>query len=516
MNLKSLQNYDNKWKEKYLLLLEEHKIQNKQAHTHEELLCKAVIRLTLATKGLDKQLDPYLDRVHRSVKSNLTYPQLQTDLDELIKAIQPLIRKKSPIKEDEAALLFDYLIRQYADKTSIQAINSVRQKYQANEFNSIDDLFSALLDATVEGHSAAMANLPGAQDLSGTIKTEAISDQLLLLLDNLNIPLELEEKAEQLKIRLQNFRAPDLLEPLLNDYVALFVSIKNHIRSEQKDIENFLSQITEQLVELGLQASGAKAAAHKSNTSRKRLDQYVSKQMHELQHSSDNAATLENLKQLIHTRLDSITRQIQQHRINEEKQRLHTQQQLNELSSRIEQMESESSDLRSKLAIAHDKARRDPLTGLANRIAYNERVKTEISRWQRYQSPLSLVICDIDKFKSINDTFGHRAGDKTLKIIAQLLTRNCRGMDFLSRFGGEEFTLLLPNTSKESALVFANKLRLIIGNTRFNYGARNILITISCGISEFKEGDTAESVFERADQALYSAKNSGRNQCSHT
>ena len=513
MSIRSHQDYDNKWKEKYLQLLDEHKIKGKQTRANEELLCKTVIRLTLAANGLNKQLDPYLERIQQSVKSGLLNTQLKVDIDEFAKAVQKFSREKPAAKEDGASLLFDYLIRHYTDPTTARTIKSLQKQYQNNKFRSPADLFTALLDATATPHSSTTLNQSDASDSSGQIETDIVSDQLLLLLDNLIIPFEFEEKVIQLKARLQEHRSPLSFKPLLDDFVTLLVNVKKQAQSQQKDIENFLSQITEQLTELGLQASGAEIAAHQSDLNRKKLDQFVSFQMQELQISSDNAMTLEHLKQLISSHLDSIARQLYQHRINEEKERLQVQRQLNEMSAKIKQMESESCDLKSKLAMAYDKALRDPLTGLANRIAYDERIDSEVSRWQRYRSPLSLVICDIDNFKNINDTFGHKAGDKTLKIIAQILTQSCRRLDFLSRFGGEEFTLLLPDTDRESALNFANKLRLIIEKSRFNYGTKSVVITISCGVSEFCKDDTPETVFERADRALYLAKSSGRNRC---
>ncbi len=153
------------------------------------------------------------------------------------------------------------------------------------------------------------------------------------------------------------------------------------------------------------------------------------------------------------------------------------------------------------------------MTGLPNRLAYDERLYTEIARWKRYHSPLSLLIWDIDLFKQINDTFGHKAGDKTLILIAKLLSEHCRETDFVSRFGGEEFTMLLSDTDAQSALYTANKLRQLIEATAFNSSGKKISITISCGITQFTKNDTGESAFTRADKALYSAKKNGRNQC---
>lgn len=513
MSLKSQQGYDNKWKEKYLYLLDEYKIKVQKTREHEELLCKTIIRLTLAAKGYDKQLEPYFDRIQQSVKSGLLDTQLKTDIDEFDKAVRHFTPNKACANGSDRSLLFDYLIRQFPNKKTVQAIKSIERKYQNDEFSSTDQLFAALMDAISVMQTSAPTQPDETSDSTPALDSEIICHQLLLLLDNLIIPFEFEERVEQLKIRLQHNHAAPSFSPLLDDFVTLLVNIKKHILSERRDIEDYLSNLTAQLTELGLQASGASTAEHQSNIYRKKLNQYVSAQMKDLQHKSDTAKTLEHLKHLINTRLVSIATQIQMLHVNEENQRLQTQRQLNKLSAKIAQIEAESSDLKSKLALEHDKAMRDPLTGLANRIAYDERLMTEFTRWQRYQTPLSLVICDIDNFKNINDTFGHKAGDKTLKIIAQLLTQNCRQSDFLSRFGGEEFTIVLPNTNKAEAMNFANKLRIIIEKSRFNYGNKSQTITISCGVSEFSEGDTTEAVFERADQALYDAKNSGRNLC---
>jgi diguanylate cyclase len=136
-----------------------------------------------------------------------------------------------------------------------------------------------------------------------------------------------------------------------------------------------------------------------------------------------------------------------------------------------------------------------------------------MARWKRYHSALSLIIWDIDRFKNINDSYGHKAGDKVLLLIAKQLSDHSRATDFISRFGGEEFTMLLPNTDGQSALILANQLRQIVEKTGFNAGGASVDITISCGITEFIPNDTDETAFERADKALYQAKEQGRNRC---
>jgi diguanylate cyclase len=119
----------------------------------------------------------------------------------------------------------------------------------------------------------------------------------------------------------------------------------------------------------------------------------------------------------------------------------------------------------------------------------------------------------VDHFKKINDRYGHQAGDKVLRIIAKRLTDQVRESDFVARYGGEEFVVLLPEADPASALAVAEKLRKSIDDLEFHYRDEPVPITISCGIATFRQNDDPESVFRRADAALYRAKEAGRNCC---
>ena len=183
------------------------------------------------------------------------------------------------------------------------------------------------------------------------------------------------------------------------------------------------------------------------------------------------------------------------------------------MTEKLQALETETEALRTKLKIEHDRALCDTLTGLPNRLAYIDRVEMEANRWKRYHAPLSLLIWDIDYFKPVNDNYGHKAGDKTLILVGQLLLNNCRSTDFVARYGGEEFVMLMPNTQAVQAFAMAEKVRALIEKCGFNYNGEMINLTISCGISEFCSGDQHDEVFVRADQALYQAKQAGRNRC---
>lgn len=156
--------------------------------------------------------------------------------------------------------------------------------------------------------------------------------------------------------------------------------------------------------------------------------------------------------------------------------------------------------------------RRDPLTGIANRLAYEERLQQEFLRWKRFDQPLTLLVWDIDHFKQVNDHHGHAVGDAVLRKVAQELASYLRITDFVARFGGEEFVMLLPGADAGAALDLAEQIRRQIAESA-DQGDDCVPVTISCGVSRFKPGDSLQSVFKRADQALYQAKRDGRNCC---
>jgi diguanylate cyclase (GGDEF)-like protein len=154
---------------------------------------------------------------------------------------------------------------------------------------------------------------------------------------------------------------------------------------------------------------------------------------------------------------------------------------------------------------------RDQLTGLYNRKAYDQKVVETLANLRRYDVPASLLFCDIDYFKKINDSFGHKVGDLALIKLASLLKDKLRVNDFISRYGGEEFAIILPHTTLKDAINAGDGARSYIDNAMFSYKHKTISLKISIGISTFRKEDTVDSVMERADKALYLAKNSGRN-----
>jgi len=154
----------------------------------------------------------------------------------------------------------------------------------------------------------------------------------------------------------------------------------------------------------------------------------------------------------------------------------------------------------------------DALTGIYNRRAFFDRARQEYNRSVRYGHRISVIMLDVDHFKVINDRFGHAAGDETLRTIAHLCTSNLRACDILGRYGGEEFTILVPETALNGALTIAQRLCDQIAAINIPSERGVIRVTASIGVAEMcEETSGLDELIDRADQALYRAKQSGRN-----
>ena len=165
-----------------------------------------------------------------------------------------------------------------------------------------------------------------------------------------------------------------------------------------------------------------------------------------------------------------------------------------------------------KLATANEQirqiARTDELTGLASRRYFLQRLKEEMAHAERHGHPLTLVSLDVDDFKAVNDQFGHAAGDAVLRKVGEVLLELCRTSDIPSRQGGEELSIVLPDTDIQSGLLFAERVRLHIRQNSALDGER--VVTASIGVAEYEPAENLDSFLRRVDEAMYTAKKDGK------
>lgn len=314
---------------------------------------------------------------------------------------------------------------------------------------------------------------------------------------------------ELTKIRSQLLQ-PLALEELASLCLRLIDLTIQGLRFERKNAKQFLTKIHADLETAHQYAAITLSEEQSLCDARTHHGQHIAGELRAIgEHlfSQDN----EQLKADIAVRMRSINHiLVQNKRLHEREQTL--LQRMVEMAQQISDLKQEAGHFQQQLSTQNDKLFVDGLTKIYNRAGMDQRLEVEYRQWLRDDKPLCIAMLDIDYFKDINDKYGHLAGDKALRLIAKTLQKSLRESDFVARFGGEEFVVLLNNVSQENLEKPLQKLREQVKNIPFRFKEEPVTITISLGATLFKQGDSIHSALERADQALYRAKHAGRDQ----
>jgi diguanylate cyclase len=285
------------------------------------------------------------------------------------------------------------------------------------------------------------------------------------------------------------------------------------IARERAEAVATLALVTERLNEMVQFLSGASAERERDHEDRQTLNIDLLAQMTRLSNEVKTNDDLAALRALVTDRLDAVANNVRDFREREQHRFAENAARSERMLSRLAALENESRELHRNLDLEKQRSRIDTLTRVANRVSFDERFAEELARWKRFHHPVAILVWDIDRFKSINDACGHRGGDAVLREVAIALSRGRREVDFFARFGGEEFVSLLVGTELGDALLTAEEMRSAVEGLRFHFHGSPVRVTVSCGLTALRDGDSADTVFDRADAALYQAKNSGRNVC---
>lgn len=341
----------------------------------------------------------------------------------------------------------------------------------------------------------------------------SVNEILLQLLDRLSLPPDFQQKVVLLQTQLEDVVREEEWPELLDKIAGLIGEVRKRVQTEKKDLEIFLTHLTKRIQAIDNSLQGVKQDQKQTYSNTVQLNSLVTEQMLEIRNSVQSASDLDQLKLVVDARLDAISDHMERFRVKEQQRDQKARDRVGELTARLATMEKETVELRNKVVKQRNLAMLDRLTGLANRSAYDERLDQEYRRWRRFKENLCLVMIDVDHFKNINDSYGHKAGDKVLATIAAVIKDRVRETDFVARYGGEEFVVLVTGATLVDATKIAEKFRAAIESCGFHFRGARVPITISAGVAEFCENDTPDDVFERADKAMYEAKDSGRNCC---
>ena len=359
-----------------------------------------------------------------------------------------------------------------------------------------------------ELQSEGIYALPDSPEPSYSSVAKHIEDTLLGLLEDLSLPERHRPQAEAMRERLAHGLNWYELLPILDDLAVLMLAITD---SGQHEFEAYLKQLNERLEAFQGHLQVASDGHADSRDAARELDTQIREQVDGLQSSVQEAADLDSLKHVLESHLEGLLGTMDQHQQQRDQREQEVAARLKGLAERVASMEQEAQGYREHLEVQRQKALLDPLTGLPNRAAWSERLDHEVNAWHQRGNSLSLAMLDLDHFKRINDGYGHLAGDKVLKIIANVLRKRLRSTDFIARFGGEEFVLLMPNSSLADALAVGEVLRAAIEACPFHFKGEPVTVTVSMGVAQFLPGERSDLALKRADAASYRAKAAGRN-----
>lgn len=535
-------------------------------------LQRGVLRLALSFHGQHTELDKRLKELGILIRGGRKDEELQRLIDEIVdtivsqdlaqntdqrggrtlcdllqriesrfphsRALQPIQRQLS-LPLDSAS--FDRAVEDAAD--AVVAIASHKQDTQGRSAQTADtcnDAFSCLLDK-IDFPGSAESEIAEIKDrirrhqddvermryvdrtaalISAELSRKGDSeqfanarDQLLLLMNLIPFPADLTERSSKTRRSVEKAETAAALYGCIPEIADLTATMRVQLQAEIDELGEFLKNTLDRLREFEAQIQQSNSFHDQSATNAFDLEQSMGKHVEGMRADIEDEMDIASIKAAVSSHLDNINEGLGEFVKTEHERHKEARERIDHMVGALNELEFEAKELRDSLEKQHEQVLIDPLTGILNRTGYHENINKEFVRWRRYNSSLSLAVIDLDLFKTINDTYGHAAGDKVLATVAQQIESQIRQCDILCRYGGEEFVLLLPETSVSDGKRLVEKLRNYISECNFHFQKTPVPVTMSCGVAEFHRDDSIEDVFDRADQAMYLAKRSGRDQC---
>ena len=446
---------ESSWKEKYLQELNAAEHREQQWQHQRRVLERMLVRTSFALKGQTDELDQVLDKIREGVRD-------QSVGDEHWQILQGQIEQQMLLLDQrEAAPVATGL------STMNLSIDGERTSIARRVGQLLEDIIS---------------EVPLGDDAE--IKARALQQTLLYSNDWESLRYGLGEVAELMMLAINNCRArfDDFIQQLDQRLAVLRQSFVAHTSAQSGRL------------------SASESLGRDLRCGLKVLSRHI-----------QGSTNLDGLKHSVAKHLDEISQSVASFRERESEREKALAMQLEAMQQKIVSMEAESELMRDQVLKERKRANTDMLTQLPNRDAWNDRLHFEVERWKRYEGDLTVALVDIDYFKRINDSFGHKAGDRVLQLLARELKKGLRSTDFIARIGGEEFVILLPQTNGEQAKKVVDGLRDRVAKLPFHFSDQPVTVTFSAGLASIRSGDNEHALFERADLTLYMAKNAGRN-----
>ena len=464
----------------------------------------------LAINKLGKELKKSANRLTEPFDLELWLEKIVAAQSKALQSLDPLITlpKAPPVQKGLLPTLLLDLRRRLMGAAAVEA----KADAAINLTKEVSSPVTAV-EKPIEDTPQAIAEHKDNADSYEAVRVEVVA-VLLGLLADIDVPPDAQHFANQLYKDLQNgLEWPDFI-PALDKVVTVVIAA---LGRDQRQFEQFLQGLNQQLLEIGSFISfvdhSQLISTGQTQDLSDELDSHVSDIVSRFENddATQNVEGVVALKDSVSDKLKTIVTSLEQFQSHQGEQQALMAQQLLEMTTRVDSMDGDVQEASNSLQKQRDKLLRDTLTDLPNREAYNIRIQQEYDRWQRYGRPLVLAVADVDFFKRTNEEFGHEAGDRMLKIIGKTMLQQLRKTDFIARFSGAQFTILLPETSLQAGQQALEKLRIAVQSCPLRFAKKPLTITISLGATLLADGDTIVTAKHRADQACAMAKSSGRN-----
>ena len=500
--------------------LSEYKVRCDKLEDEINVLKSAIYQLSLLPNGINVGLDRQMHNLQNNIQENQDSNKIRKSVELLVNAMSDLRQKKHENKVNisefvkKGTNILGKMIVTVKDQKTFEYV----QKLINAETNEQELLvqFTQLLDDSVNWVNESLnfcqqnhSQLVQQKEMSELVLSNQISVRLGDLLKHLLIPESLAAKL----VRLENNLAKKLTVYSLSNVVDNLTDlVVESFNLEHSHLKGFLNIFATNLQEFGayLQLSTQNNLQTKNEV--KLLEKGLQGNIKSIRNHLGQSENIKELSPKVEENLDSIAKQIKIYRKTETLRIKNVEEKIGDLQTKLTEMESIVDNIKHKLSSRKIQLNRDFLTSLPNRMACEEYLFGAFHRWQRGFGEISMGLVNIDHFKTINDQYGYLTGDEILKQIATIFRSSLRAVDFVARFGGEEFIIILEHTSPPDAWFVFDKLRVAVEETEFYCHELKLTLTVSFGFSAFQHGDTIEKIFVRVNEAMNQAKHGGRNQ----
>lgn len=393
------------------------------------------------------------------------------------------------LKKDESQAKVEYIFEQIKTAMIKEDLGPAGAKKKKGLFSSILGSGSeSFIEEYKQSYNDVVSNLRGTLDKKFAKRLDAIV------------------------LRIKNVQDTDDISEIRESVFSLIFVYISDTNQDREKVNAFVREVVSKILEIESKLATTVQQTDSMFENNEGFESVLSDQISGLKKTSDVASTLDELKVKVAERLSSIESALETKQAKDRAIKKIAIKNQHAFKTGFTKLKMELDEATRYTEELEQKLNQDQLTGAYNRRAYDKRVEEEMQRYLRYKHVFSLLVIDADKFKNINDSYGHAIGDKCLKEIIKRTIPLLRKNDMLARYGGEEFVVIMPETDHDGAANAAEKIRKTIEKIEFIYKKEKVKVTVSIGVAQSKPEDTNhQQIFERADIAVYKAKEQGRN-----